>query len=423
MHPSRAIRGRRSDLLAGRRIVVALSGSIAAVEIPRVVRELIRHGAEVTAVMSPDATGIVTPEAIHFATGSPPVLALTGAVEHVTHFGPGEGQADLLLVAPATANTIGKIAHGIDDTPVTSFVSVALGGGVPVLVAPAMHAHMMGNPAVQENLDRLRRFGVEIVAPQSAEGEEKLATPEEIAAAILHRLGRGPWAGRSVLVIGGASREPIDDVRSITNESSGATAVELATQAHYRGANVTAWLGATEVPVPGFLAVTRWRSTADLQRLVRRSGKLVAAADAVWVPAALSDFTLTPVAGKIPSRSPEPPTLELRRAPKLLPILRRSAPRPAVLVGFKLTARKTEAETVAEAEALRGEAALDWVVANDRSNMGAREADVLLVGPSGAPTRITGPKAEVAGRLLDAVGEALPAAARRRRRAPRRGRP
>ncbi len=170
MHPSRAIRGGRSKLLAGRRIVVAISGSIAAIEVPRIIRELIRHGAEVRAVMSPDAARIVTAEAIHFAAGERPVTELTGDVEHVTLMGPGEGRADLLLIAPATANTIGKIAHGIDDTPVTSFASVALGGGVPVLLAPAMHADMARNPAVRENLERLDRWGVGLVTTQAVEG-------------------------------------------------------------------------------------------------------------------------------------------------------------------------------------------------------------------------------------------------------------
>jgi phosphopantothenoylcysteine decarboxylase/phosphopantothenate--cysteine ligase len=417
MHPSRAIRGRRSELLSGRRIVVALSGSIAAVEVPRIIRELIRHGAEVSAVMSPDAAGIVTPEAIHFATGSPPVLALTGGVEHVTHLGPGEGRADLLLVAPATANTIGKIAHGIDDTPVTSFVSVALGGGVPVLLAPAMHADMAKNPAVKENLARLRRYGVEVIAPQQAEGEEKLATPEEVAAAVLHRLGRGPWAGRSVVVVGGASREPIDDVRSITNESSGETAVALATQAYFRGAKVTAWLGATQVPIPSFLPVTRWRSTRDLRALIARSRPVLAAADAVWVPAALSDFTLDAFPGKIPSRADAAPVLTLKRAAKILPLIRKAAPPPARLIGFKLTARKSESEQRKEADRIRTEMALDWVVANDRANLGARDSSVVLLGPGASPTHLSGGKTEVAGRLLDAVGASLPPARPRRRNA------
>lgn len=414
MHPSRAIRGRRSQLLAGRRIVVAISGSIAAVEVPRIVRELIRHGAEVRAVMSPDAARIVTAEAIHFATGSRPVTELTGDVEHVTLLGPGEGRADLLLIAPATANTIGKIAHGIDDTPVTSFASVALGGGVPVLLAPAMHSHMALNPAVRENIDRLRSFGVGIVASVSAEGEEKIATPEEVAAAVLHRLAEGPWVGRRVVVIGGASREPIDAVRSITNESSGETAIALATQAFYRGAEVELWLGAAHVPIPPFLTVRRWKALSDLERMIGGEPGLPTGTAAVWVPAALSDFAPTPVAGKIPSRGYPELTLTLRRTGKILPLLRASAPAPALLVGFKLLSGESAGRQGRAARELRKESGADFVVANDAANLGSPAAQVLLVGARGAPRKYSGTKVEVADGLLAAVGASLPRPPRKR---------
>jgi len=172
-------------LLEGKRIVFGISGSIAAVEVPRIIRELLRHGADVQAVMSPEAGRIITPEAVEFATGHPPILQLTGNVEHVTLLGPGEGRADMMLIAPATANTISKIAHGIDDTALTSCASIALGGGVPLLVAPAMHSHMGLNPAIRENVERLRSWGVGIIHGASTEGEEKIATPEEVAAAVL----------------------------------------------------------------------------------------------------------------------------------------------------------------------------------------------------------------------------------------------
>ncbi len=425
MHPSRAIRGHRSELLAGRRIVVAITGSIAAIEVPRIVRELIRHGAEVRAVMSPDAARIVTPEAIHFATGSPPVTQLTGEVEHVTELGPGEGRADLLLIAPATANTIGKIAHGIDDTPVTSFASVALGGGVPVLLAPAMHAHMAANPAVRENLERLRRYGVGIVTPLAAEGEEKIASPEEVAAAVLHRLATGRWAGRKVLVIGGASREPIDSVRSITNESSGETAVALATQAHYRGADVELWLGAIHVPVPPFLVVRRWTRLDDLRHLIGGDPGIPAGTAAIWVPAALSDFAPEPVVGKIPSRGHRELVLTLHRTEKVLPELRRAAPAPVRLIAFKLEAGRTGAELDRAARALRAESDADWVVANDAANLGSATASVRLIGRRGGARAYRGTKSEVAAELLDRVGEGLPTPGgppERRRGAPARRR-
>lgn len=387
--------------------MVGISGSIAAVEIVRVIRELIRHGAEVRAVMTSEATRLVTPEAIQFATGAPPVLQLTGDVEHVSWLGPGEGRADLLLLAPATANTISKIAHGIDDTAVTSFASVSLGGGAPILLAPAMHAHMGQNPAVRENLERLRGWGVEIVHSFAAEGEEKLASPEEIAAAVLHRLGRPPWAGRRVVVIGGAARESIDDVRSVTNESSGATAVQLATQAHYRGADTELWASSLEVPIPSFLAVHRWRSVGDLRTLLRRRAATLRSADVVLVPAALADYTLPRRDGKISSRAQRSLTLKLSLAPKILPEVRRHAPPPARVVGFKLTAGLGEADREAEARRLLAEANLDWVVANDRASMGPGPTDLLVVTRRGERRRYSGAKSDVAGKLLDDLGREL----------------
>jgi phosphopantothenoylcysteine decarboxylase / phosphopantothenate---cysteine ligase len=407
MHPSRAIRGRTTRLLEGRHILVGVSGSIAAVEVPKIIRELIRHGADVRAVMSGEATRIVTTEALEFATGHPPVTQLTGNVEHVTLLGPGEGQADLYLIAPATANTISKIAHGIDDTAVTSCASVALGGGVPMLIAPAMHANMARNPAVEESLAKLRGWGVGVVTGAAVEGEEKLATPEEIAAAVLHRVARGPWAGRSVVVIGGASREPLDAVRSLTNESSGASAVALATQAHFRGANVSLWLGALEVPVPSFLPTQRWGSVGNLLALARQERPLLAGADAVIVPAALSDYTIERRPGKISSRDHATISLTLRRAPKVLPELRALAPHPARLVAFKLLAGEGAERLASEGKRLRDETGADWVVANDAATMGSPTTEALVLDPKGDRHWIRGPKPEFAGRLLDELGRDL----------------
>ncbi len=407
MHPSHVIRGRTTQLLAGRRILVGVSGSIAAVEVPKIIRELIRHGADVRAVMSAEATRIVTAEALEFATGHPVVVQLTGNVEHVTLLGPGEGRADLFLIAPATANTISKIAHGIDDTPVTSFASVALGGGVPLLIAPAMHAHMGLNPAVRESLDRLRGWGVTVVAGASAEGEEKIATPEELAAAVLHRLAQGPWVGRRVVVIAGAAREPLDSVRSLTNESSGATGVALATQAHYRGAEVALWTGGLRVPVPTFLTTTVWQGVVDLRELAQRRAVELASSAAIFVPAALSDFTVEKRSGKIPSGATGALSLALERAPKVLPELRRLAPSPTQLIAFKLLSGEDEERLEAAARELLRSSGADLVVANDARTMGAATTEALVVTGTSRPHWIRASKTEFAGRLLDQVGASL----------------
>lgn len=407
MHPSRAIRSRTTRLLEGKHVLVGISGSIAAIEVPRVIRELLRHGAEVDAVMSPESTRIITAEAVQFATGRPPVIRLTGDVEHVTLLGPGEGRVDLLLIAPATANTLSKIAHGIDDTPVTSCASVALGGGVPILVAPAMHGQMMRNPALRENLERLRAWGVGIVPGASVEGEEKVASPEEIAAAVLHRLADGPWKRRRVVVIGGAGREPIDRVRSITNESSGASAVAIANQAHFRGAEVELWAGTMQTPLPPWVPTFPWGSVQDLRVLARRRRKVLREAAAVLVPAALSDFTLDRSAGKIDSRAHPTLILRLRRAAKFLPELRRLAPLPTRIVAFKLEIGLSADDLQREGERLRRETGADWVVANDARTMGSPDTEALVLPREGERHWIRAPKPEFAGKLLDDLGREL----------------
>ncbi|MCJ7561668.1 MAG: DNA/pantothenate metabolism flavoprotein, partial [Thermoplasmata archaeon] len=160
MHPADHLRGTKSDKLKGRKIVLGLTGSIAAVESIRLCRELIRHGAEVHVVMSPDARTIVHPYALEFASGRPAITEIDGGVQHVALCGDVPDKAELLLIAPATANTISKIACGIDDTPVTTFAATALGTGIQVVVVPAMHGSMIKNKAVIENISKLKEMGV-----------------------------------------------------------------------------------------------------------------------------------------------------------------------------------------------------------------------------------------------------------------------
>jgi phosphopantothenoylcysteine decarboxylase/phosphopantothenate--cysteine ligase len=410
MHPSEVIRGRRSDLLAGRHIVVGVSGSIAAVEVPRLIRELLRHGATVDSVLSPEALRLVTREAVHFASGRPPVTELTGSVEHIRLLGPGPDQADLLLLAPATANTLGKIAHGIDDTPVTTFASVALGNGVPVLVAPAMHQDMAQNPFVKESMRRLESQGVSVIPPLREEGEEKIPPPEVVAAHVLHRMARGPWAGRSVVVVGGASVAPVDEVRYLGNASSGRMALELAAQAFFRGATVSTWLGDVKVPIPTFLPpVRRFRTLSDLRGLLADHAEELRSASAVLVPAALSDYSVAQRPGKIPSEETPSLTLQLAREEKILPALRSAAAPPTLLVGFKLEPGTGGESLTSRARASLERYRLDAVVANALEAVGGERTVVTLVRAEGRPHRYQGSKTLVAGRILDDLSRDLPA--------------
>ena len=172
--------GTKGEELKGRKIVLCLTGSVAVAKAPEVARELMRHGAEVHVFMSKAAQHLISPRLMEWATGNPVVTELTGAVEHVAMAGEHPGRADLVLVAPATANTIGKMAAGIDDTPVTTLLSTALGSGIPILIAPAMHESMYRHPIVEENIRKLKSVGVSFVGPRLVEGKAKVAEVEEI---------------------------------------------------------------------------------------------------------------------------------------------------------------------------------------------------------------------------------------------------
>ncbi len=177
--------GSKSKRLKGKRIVLAVCGSIAAIEAPKLARELMRHGAGVICVLSESGQKIIHPWALECITGKKTITDITGSCEHIQHCGKWEGRCDLLLICPATANTISKIANGIDDSVITTFASTALGSGMPVVIAPAMHASMMNNSFVQENIGKLKKAGVRFVEPRKEEGKAKLEW-ERVAEAVLN---------------------------------------------------------------------------------------------------------------------------------------------------------------------------------------------------------------------------------------------
>lgn len=179
--------GTEGNELSGKRIVLGVTGSVSAYHAPDIARMLMRHGADVFVVMSEMAQQIIHPNLMEWATGNPVVTQLTGRIEHVT-LTAGPTKADLILIAPCTANTISKIACGIDDTPVTSCVSSAFGGHLPIVIAPAMHRTMYQHPLVVENIRKLVGLGVVFVQPKEEEEKAKLASPEVILRSILHIL-------------------------------------------------------------------------------------------------------------------------------------------------------------------------------------------------------------------------------------------
>lgn len=398
MHPSRRIHAAKSQKLAGKQVVLAVTGSIAAVETVKLARELIRHGAEVVPVLSKDAAEIIHPNALQFATGKDPIMRLDGSVPYIELVGT-DGTADLVLIAPATSNTISKVAMGIDDTVVTTFAQNALGAGIPILIAPAMHETMYANPIVAGHIRSLLALGVEFVEPRMEEEKAKLADVEEIVERVIRRIGTRELAGKRVVVVAGSTVEPIDDVRVVTNRSSGETGMELAKAAFEKGADVELWLGRHHTVAPPYIPATTFETTADLAAM---AGSMDA--DVCVVPAAISDFAPKRAKGKIPSRK-GPVSLELEPTPKVLPALRKGS---KVLVGFKAEAGVSAAELKSRAMALLKEAGLDIVVANDVARVGRGKTAILILDKKGRGESFEGSKALAAEAVWRAVLHGLP---------------
>lgn len=220
-HPSLDIVGSDGTELAGKKIVLCISGSVAAYKSIELARLLMRHGGDVTCVASKAATDLIQPSYFKWATGNPVITKLTGDLEHIKVA--DYRQSDLIVVYPCTANTLGKLANGIDDTPISTVLSVGLGSKIPIIIALAMHQAMYENPAVVSNIEFLKNK-VAFISPKFIEGKAKAAEPEEILDVILQRFGASPvLKGKKVLITAGPTIEYIDPVRVITNQSSGKT--------------------------------------------------------------------------------------------------------------------------------------------------------------------------------------------------------
>jgi len=368
--------------LEGKLVVLAVTGSIAAVETVKLAHALWRLGAEVQAVMSDAASRIIHPDALTYATGRPAITRITGMVEHVLYCGEG-GAGDLLVIAPCTANTIGKIAGAIDDTPVTTFATTALGRGMPVVVVPAMHESMYRHPGVAENLRRLSAWGIDSVDPLIEEGRAKIAPNETIVLHAERALLSGPFSGKRVLITSGPNAEPIDDVRVMTTRSSGRMGRELALQAYRLGAEVTVVHADTFPCVKNVHATDAAGMRAAVHRIFSEAG-----ADIYISAAAISDYAPRRKEGKM--RSGEPQSIALDPLPKLLDeVLEAYHP---VTVAFKLGWQEEE----------RAAAMLDAgariVVTNTPPVMGAAEGEFVLMTKSKKRT-VLGNKDEVAAAI------------------------
>jgi phosphopantothenoylcysteine decarboxylase/phosphopantothenate--cysteine ligase len=406
VHPSKDIVGSDGSELAGRKIVLCITGSVAAYRAIDLARLLMRRGADVHAVMTEStAATLLHPEMMKWATGNEVVTKLTGDLEHVMLA--DYGMSDLIIVYPCTANTIGKMAAGIDDTPVTSVLSVALGSKIPIIFAPAMHEAMYDNKFIQQNVDKLRMH-VTFVEPTMEEGKAKVAEPGQVVSAAIAILSKGPLSGKRVLITAGSTVEHIDPIRVVTNTSSGKMGMAIAQEAERMGATVTLVYGHGTEPADG--RVVRVSTSDEMHKAVvsELSAKKY---DVVVMAAAVADFTPAKKSGKKIDTLVGRMELQLVATKKIIDEVKKKS-KGTFLVAFKADYNVTDPVLIDKAYRKLQESGADIVVANDLgrkgSEAGSNMNQVFIVDRKKRAVHLPlESKQEIAKRLLEIVAESV----------------
>lgn len=367
-HPSKDIIESKGTILRGKTICMCLTGSVAVVSSPIVTRELMRLGAEVICIMSKAATELINPALMEWATGNKVITNLTGAVEHVYLAGDrprSVGKADLILICPATANTISKIACGIDDTPVTTVASTAFGSSIPIVIVPAMHESMYRHPILEKNERKLREYGVEIIGPRISEGKAKIARIDDIIDRVIDLLVTNKdLEGKKVLITAGPSQEAIDSVRYVSNKSSGRMGIELAKEASARGAEVLLIAGECMAKIPDYINTQNVISTDDFIKAVKDEISYNNY-DFFISAAAVSDYKpIECIEGKISSDNVEELQVNMKLTPKIIDVARKKDYN-LFIVAFKAETNVSKSELIDRAYNRLVKSEADLIVAND----------------------------------------------------------
>lgn len=397
-------------MLADKRILLIIGGGIAAYKALDLIRRLRERGALVRAVMTAAAQEFITPLSVGALTADHVFTDLFDRQDEqdVGHIRLAR-EADVVVVAPATADLMARAAHGMAPDLASA---VLLATDKPVLMAPAMNPAMWAHPATRRNHAQLLADGVRFVGPNRGEmaesgeaGVGRMAEPLEIVAAVGAILGGGQLSGRHVVVTSGPTHEPIDPVRYIANRSSGAQGAALAAALRDLGARVTFVTGPAVVPPPAGVEVVRVETAQEMAAAVEAA----LPADAAVMAAAVADWRVANGSAQKLKKdgSGKAPALEFAENPDILALVSKGANRPRLVVGF---AAET-ADVVAHATAKRARKGCDWIVANDVSPatgiMGGAENAVVLISEAGAEEWPRMGKDAVARRLAARIAEAL----------------
>ncbi len=377
-HPSLDIVNSYGVELSGKKIVLCVAGSVAAYKAIELARLLMRHGADVTCVATSAVTKLIQPDYFKWATGNKVITKLTGELEHIRLA--DYNQADLIIVYPATANTIGKLANGIDDTPVSTVLTVGFGSKIPILMCLAMHASMYENSAVKKNIKFLKNK-IEFIDPQMIEGKAKASEPEDVLEYVLKKFGLSSiLKNKKILMTAGPTIEYIDPVRVITNQSSGKTGVLLASELISAGSKVTLVYGpGLEKPPKGAKVIKVSTSKEMYDAVKKEMGKKF---DVVIMAAAAADYTPENPSKKKIKSTQNKIKITLKKAPKIIEQIKKLQ-KNVFLVGFKAEASLSKKDMIDSAKKKLQESNADLIIANDigssRYKKNPNNNEVLIV--------------------------------------------
>jgi len=359
-HPSLDIVSSKGVELTGKKIVLCVAGSVAAYKAIELARLLMRHGADVTCVASNAVTKLIQPDYFKWATGNKVITKLTGELEHIklTDY----KQSDLVIVYPATANTLGKLANGIDDTPVSTVLTVGFGSKIPILMCLAMHESMYENLAVKKNIEFLKNK-IQFISPKMIEGKAKAPEPEDVLDIVLKKFGfTSILKNKKVLITAGPTLEYIDPVRVITNLSSGKTGVLLASELISAGAKVTIIYGPGNENPPNGAKTINVTTSREMFDAVRN--ELKKNLDVVIMAAAVSDYTPESTSKSKIKSNKNSLTIRLKKTPKIIEQVRKLQ-KDALIVGFKAESNISKNALIKSAQKKMKDVDADIMIAND----------------------------------------------------------
>jgi phosphopantothenoylcysteine decarboxylase / phosphopantothenate---cysteine ligase len=369
--PTRDIYCTEGEELVGTRIVLCVTGSVAAYKAIDVARLMVKHGAEVYAVMSHGTSRIfLSQEMMKWATGNDVVTELTGNLEHISLA--DRDTTDIVIVYPCTANTVGKLASGIDDTVVTSVLTVALGSNIPIVICPAMHEAMYYNKIIQENIKKLKTNGVIFLEPRIEQGKAKLIAANELLQYVQDsQIGKRnkKLVGMSVLITAGSTAEYIDPIRVIMNMSSGKMGMSLAKEAHARGAGVTLVYGHGSVDPGSYLRapnieIHRVNTAQEMFESVMYE-LTEKRFDVVILTSATSDFSIAKRWNNKIDSSLDKVEITLVPINKIISNVKKVCKHDVFLIGFKAEYNVEPKVLIEKAYSKLLESGADLIIAND----------------------------------------------------------